>query len=76
MCFKLILKKILTEIIKIKAYSMRLKLYGLYLLAVKTLCRKFTKFSPRIGQPTETRCFQIHFQFNSLDLAILTNKAG
>jgi hypothetical protein len=41
-----------------KAYSTRLKLYGLYLLAVKTLCRKFTKFSPRIGQPTETRfCF-------------------
>jgi hypothetical protein len=43
---------------KSKAYSMRLKLYGLYLLAVKTLCRKFTKFGPRIGQPTVTRfCF-------------------
>ena len=51
-----------------KAYSTRLKLYGLYLLAVKTLCRKFTKFSPRIGQPTETRFCFLSWIFYSVKL--------
>ena len=63
--FKSVISALLTQHIWIsvsyhfsKAFVPRLKLYGIYLLAVKTLCRKFTKFSPRTGQPTETQfCF-------------------
>ena len=46
------------ETYKHKVLLYRLKLYGLYLLAVKTLCRKVIKSSPRIGQPSVT---QFHF---------------
>ena len=41
----------------VKDITERLILSGLYLLAVKTLCRNFTKSSPRIGQPGGTQFY-------------------